>query len=393
MGGIVTTLQDPRVLTTTTTITTEQAAFNRTSNNVATDADAAAAADNDDDENYDNDEAHEGFDGYTQALVSEPSSHLYDDATAGTDPRIHRILRLSKEDRDGELLLAAHRNEVREVALLLRFGARNKPVNWDALSTPFQLGVDGKNRWSALHSASREGHRIVARLLIENGADVNSVNGYLRTPMFYAAEHGRRNIINLLAEHGADPNKHDWCRTTPIHVAISRGHRSSVEALLANGADVHARLLSTYTPIHLAAKKGRVDVVRLCIEAGADVNQKAVSSKSTPLHEACKKCHSAVVDTLIKAGATVEVNDGMMRTPMRIAAALRDKRTEQLLLRAGAIAPHLQSAAHTEEEQEATRRARSEPEEARNQTERAAAGTGKALLRNKTMKLMSQLQK
>ena len=104
MGGIVATLQDPRVLTTTTTTTTEQAAFNRTnSKNVANDADAAAAADNDDNENYDDDEAHEGFDGYTKALVSEPSSHLYDDATAGTDPRIHRILRLSKEDRDGEL--------------------------------------------------------------------------------------------------------------------------------------------------------------------------------------------------------------------------------------------------------------------------------------------------
>ncbi len=163
--------------------------------------------------------------------------------------------------------------------------------------------------------------------------------------------------------------------------------------LLHHGADVHARTSCTYTPLHHAAKKGRDDLVRLCLEHGAVVSVRTVASKSTPLHEACKKCHFSVVDILLRSGADPEPVDSMYRTPMRIAAGHQDKRTERLLVRAGAVAQHLQPA-QTEEEQAETQRTIAALEEARKKKERETAGPGRnALLRSKTKDIMKLAKK
>jgi ankyrin repeat protein len=59
---------------------------------------------------------------------------------------------------------------------------------------------------SCLHRASYRGHYLIAKFLIENGADVNAMTTGRVRPIHYAAMQGHYDIVELLVENGADPN-------------------------------------------------------------------------------------------------------------------------------------------------------------------------------------------
>jgi ankyrin repeat protein len=45
-----------------------------------------------------------------------------------------------------------------------------------------------------------------ARILIENGADINAINCHNKTPLFYAVINNNFNLVKLLIENGANKN-------------------------------------------------------------------------------------------------------------------------------------------------------------------------------------------
>ena len=175
-------------------------------------------------------------------------------------------------------------------------------------------------------------------MLIKNGAAVDKENGWLRTPLHYAAEHGRRNVCSLLLRSGADVNLLDWHKYSPLHFACLRGHRATVKVLLESGADPSLKTISQQTPLHLAAN-ARVEVALLLLQYGASVDAKAKGS--TPLHEAAKAGNTGMVECLLSAGAAAESVNANRKTAMQIVAQNRDSLTEQILLKYGAFAPHL----------------------------------------------------
>jgi hypothetical protein len=102
-------------------------------------------------------------------------------------------------------------------------------------------------------SVARSGNVAVLRVLIENGADVNSTDG-LKTALFQASEFGHPEIVQILLEHGADANLTPrW--GTALQAASkqlstrSRSHSPQdsanwariVQILLDHGADVNLR--------------------------------------------------------------------------------------------------------------------------------------------------------
>jgi ankyrin repeat protein len=94
--------------------------------------------------------------------------------------------------------------------------------------------------FTALHYAAFFGQEESARLLLENGAEVNLVarNESLHVTPLHSAAAGRHGeIVRLLLEHGADPNAAQDGGFTPLHAAAQNDDRESVEALLAGGAD------------------------------------------------------------------------------------------------------------------------------------------------------------
>ena len=88
---------------------------------------------------------------------------------------------------------------------------------------------------------------------IEQGGDVNGVDGHGRTPLFVASWKGHRGVCALLLEHGANVHKMDHDGATALFMASQEGHAQVCQALIDRGASLdqaasvwrcHPRLVS-----------------------------------------------------------------------------------------------------------------------------------------------------
>lgn len=89
-----------------------------------------------------------------------------------------------------------------------------------------------------LAAAVKAGHVHVAKLLLENGANVNKKSRYGCTPLYFAANAraNRPEIVKLLLEHHANVDEtDDGCdNETPLMVAITKSRDPKVVGLLYN---------------------------------------------------------------------------------------------------------------------------------------------------------------
>ncbi|KAH6972353.1 nucleoside phosphorylase domain-containing protein [Ilyonectria sp. MPI-CAGE-AT-0026] len=84
--------------------------------------------------------------------------------------------------------------------------------------------------WPDLLLASYYGHRVI-------DADVESKDGYGRTPLSWAAAEGHEAIVQLLLENGADVQSKDKQGWTPLAWAAAEGYEAIVVLLLEKGAN------------------------------------------------------------------------------------------------------------------------------------------------------------
>jgi ankyrin repeat protein len=136
------------------------------------------------------------------------------------------------------------------------------------------------------------GHVSLAKLLIENAADLSIRDGDALTPLHTACVFGYDDIVKLLVDGGADINIPDSRGDMPIHTACSEGQWPMVEVLVGIGADVNVQTAGGdgcgYTPLHRACENGYGLVVESLIAFGADIN-KQDNRGGTPLHMACEQ--------------------------------------------------------------------------------------------------------
>jgi ankyrin repeat protein len=78
-----------------------------------------------------------------------------------------------------------------------------------------------RDGFTPLHFAAQEYQIEAARLLLDAGADVNSINKYGNSPLFVAVfnSNGRGELISLLRSHGADPFLVNRSGQTPLGLA------------------------------------------------------------------------------------------------------------------------------------------------------------------------------
>jgi len=150
--------------------------------------------------------------------------------------------------------------------------------------------------------ASRKGDAGIVKMLIKAGAVVN-VEGMQFTPLMVASVNGHEEVARVLINNGADVNtKRTYHRITPLIMATTEGHMEIVKLLLAKGADVNAKTRRAESPLYLATREGHKEIVKLLLEKGADVNAKD-NYGTTALKVASDIGHTDIVKMLKEAGA------------------------------------------------------------------------------------------
>ena len=156
----------------------------------------------------------------------------------------------------------------------------------DAVTRYLDAGVSVETReasdsWSALHAAAVRRHPAIVRLLLERGADVDTVVDRLGTPLANAAGPGSVEIVRLLLDAGADVNSKRGSvdDTGPIAAAAEWGNSGVMAMLLAAGADPNEMNSAGTTVLMDAAESGDVETVKLLLEGGADPRPTLPASK------------------------------------------------------------------------------------------------------------------
>ncbi|KAH8662676.1 hypothetical protein BGZ61DRAFT_368428, partial [Ilyonectria robusta] len=105
--------------------------------------------------------------------------------------------------------------------------------------------------------ASYYGHRVVVKLLLKKGAEIEAKDStYGRTPLSWAAGNGHKAIAKLLLEKCADVESKDKHGRTPLSRAAENGREAIVKLLLEKGADVESKDKDGRTPLSWAAEDG-----------------------------------------------------------------------------------------------------------------------------------------
>ncbi|AFM10724.1 ankyrin repeat domain-containing protein [Turneriella parva] len=144
-----------------------------------------------------------------------------------------------------------------------------------------------------LHSAVMLNDADLASRAIEQGANVDLVDGYLSSPLMHAVKKGNAELVRILLDAKASPDiprqvSHETVdgrpRTTfsstyligsePIYVATKAKNVEIVRMLLEAKADPNVSDLSKHTPLWLAVEAGNMEIVRLLLVARASVNIK-----------------------------------------------------------------------------------------------------------------------
>ena len=170
----------------------------------------------------------------------------------------------------------------------------------------------------ALIQAVQKGNFEIVKILVDNGADVNSSASSNTKALILAAEQGKLEIVKYLAENGADVNLRDYYNTTALMMA-SFEYLEIVRYLIEQGADVNAKNNNEYTALSQATLTGRFEIVKCLVENGIDVNSKDYF-KNTALISASENGRVKIVKYLVEHGADVNIANEINITALSIAS-------------------------------------------------------------------------
>jgi len=165
--------------------------------------------------------------------------------------------------------------------------------------------------------AAKYGRREMAKLLLDTGAEANSLETVYwhgapaesRTPVFMAVWAGDLDLVHVLLDHGADVQRASGphgSAVTPLEEAVCRGLTDVVRCLL----DARADITSGGAEDHLlcrAIQGQHKGVVELLLDRGAPVNQGATGKESSkgpsPLVLAARRNCPEIARMLLERGA------------------------------------------------------------------------------------------
>jgi uncharacterized protein len=218
------------------------------------------------------------------------------------------------------LILAVKSKQLRAVQILLENGA----------SIDIRDRLTEFDQWTPLMHAAYLGAIQILKLLLQAGANVESIDTHGRTALILASEAKQNNAITPLLQAGANPNYQDREGNTALTYACRKHHAWIAKKLLENGASKN--LVKEFLLMN-ASRRGAVHDVRKLIEQGAEVNAKY---GDTALTIAAAYDYGDVIDELVHSGADLNLRDSTGFTPLIRAATNGRLENVQFLIKAGA---------------------------------------------------------
>jgi len=129
-----------------------------------------------------------------------------------------------------------------------------------------------ENGFTPLHMAAYFGNAKIARVLLMNGAEIESVtkNKLASTPLQIAATKGALAVIELLLSSGADvESRKSENKSPPLVMAVQSGSAGAVTLLLDGGANPSAADGAGKTALAFAKEAGSAKLVELLQSRGA----------------------------------------------------------------------------------------------------------------------------
>jgi ankyrin repeat protein len=303
--------------------------------------------DNFDDEDDDDDDAQSGAKSNVQSGVSsrntntrrfwKRSSKKWSRAliTAAANDDINLMTKCLKKSADIEyrskdgipshegmaaIHVAAEGNKVAALRMLIEQGAN---VN----ST---IKVSGE---TPLHLTARGGFSTATRDLIRSGANLDVQDQSHQTPLLVAND---ENVKMILLQAGADPRLYNVEAFTALHYAANFGHNEAVKLMLSDRrTNVDARDKLERTALWMACSSNDAEqskiksVVLMLLKAGASPNAKSRDANTTPFRMAVERGRDSLVRLMLDNS---KVDLASHPDSLHVAAGLSNAKVLQTLL-------------------------------------------------------------
>ena len=236
----------------------------------------------------------------TEMLIGKADKNIINDSLEGKTP----------------LIIAVGNSYIDTAKILIENGANINAVD-----------IEG---WSALSYAVNNGDIEIAKLLLENKAKIkDELLIAIKSPIVESSI----NIMKLLIENGANINYTDENGFNPLNIAIESGDMELTKFLITNGANVNSLMQDGVSLIGYAIAQNNMDLLQMLIENGANVNYTNGDSwANTPLQTASRLGLDNVVRILLTRNVDINAVDINGNTALHTAALNSQLSVVKLLL-------------------------------------------------------------
>lgn len=236
----------------------------------------------------------------TEMLIGKADKNIINDSLEGKTP----------------LIIAVGNSYIDTAKILIENGANINAVD-----------IEG---WSALSYAVNNGDIEIAKLLLENKAKIkDELLIAIKSPIVESSI----NMMKLLIDNKANINYTDENGFNPLNIAIESGDMELTKFLITNGANVNSLMQDGVSLIGYAIAQNNMDLLQILIENGANVNYTNGDSwADTPLKTASRLGLDNVVRILLTRNVDINAVDMNGNTALHTAALNSQLSVVKLLL-------------------------------------------------------------
>lgn len=186
----------------------------------------------------------------------------------------------------------------------------------------------GDSRVLPLQQATKYNRPEIMKLLLENGADINSKDLLGRTPLHYAIINDSTELVGILQEYDPKPGIQDKDGKTPVDLlnerkearktlstAVQEDNRRQMADIFKRWPDmINLEFANGMKLIHIAAAKGHSYAIELLVQYGADLEARDKDGL-TPFHYATKNHQDQAIQFLLDHGADFHALDNNNKQP------------------------------------------------------------------------------